>query len=235
MDTNKKTGNLQKTTKIVGALFLIAMVGSLFGGTIVTSIISSSDSFNAVSENRSQLLIGILLELINGISVVGIAALMLPILKKQNENMARSYFCFRVIEAVFCCAIVITPLALIQLKAEILAVQDFYAAESLLIAARAGISNLLIPVFFCLGAALFYTLLYKSRLLPRFIPVWGIIAVVLIFVVNILGLFQTTDMSLGAKMSLGLPIILNEIFLGIWLIVKGFNPRVSVSGANNHI
>ena len=222
--------SLQKTAKIVGALFLIAMVASLFGGTIVNSIISSSDYFNAVSENKSQLLMGILLELINGISVVGIGALMFPILKKQNENMARSYLCFRVIEAVFCCTIVITPLALIKLKAGALAAQDFQAAGSLLIAARAGINNLLIPVLFCLGAALFYSLLYKSRLLPRFIPAWGIIAVILIFAVNIIGLFQTTDMNSGIQMALGLPIILNEIFLGIWLIAKGFNPQNEIVG-----
>jgi len=217
--------SLQKTARIVGALFLIAMVASLFGGTIVNSIISSSDYFNAVSENKSQLLMGILLELINGISVVGIGALMFPILKKQNENMARSYLCFRVIEAVYCCTIVLFPLALLQLKAGPLVTQDFQATGSLLIAARAGINNLLIPVFFCLGAALFYSLLYKSKLLPRFISAWGIIAVILIFAVNIIGLFQTTKMNSGIQMALGLPIILNEIFLGIWLIVKGFNPK----------
>lgn len=81
---------LQKTAKIVGALFLIAIVASLFGGTIVNSIISSSDYFNAVPENKTLLLMGILLELINGISVVGIGALMFPILKKRNESMAPS-------------------------------------------------------------------------------------------------------------------------------------------------
>jgi hypothetical protein len=225
-----KVKSLQKTAKIVGALFLIAMAASLMGAVMIESILSSSDYFNAVSENKLQLLMGIFLELINGISVVGIGALMFPILKKQNENMARSYLCMRVIEAVLCCTAVITPLALIKLKAGALAAQDFQAAGSLLIAARAGILDVLVPVFFCLGAALFYSLLYQSRLLPRFIPVWGIIAVILIFAVNLFGLFQTTGMKLTIQMSLALPIILNEIFLGIWLIVKGFNLKNKIIG-----
>lgn len=220
--------SLQKTAKIVGALFLIAMAASLSGGTIIESILSSSDYFTVVSENKPHLLLGILLELINGISVVVIGALMFPILKKQNENMALSYLCMRVMEAVLCCAAVITPLALIKLKAGALGAQDFQAAGSLLIAARAGIMDVLVLVLFCLGAALFCSLMYQSRLLPRFISVWGIIAVILIFAVNMIGLFQTTDMKLTIKMSLALPIILNEIFLGIWLIVRGFNLRNNI-------
>ena len=216
-----KTGN--KTARFVGALFLIAMAASLFGGTLIESILSAPDYFSAASENRSQLLIGIFLELINAISVVCIGALMFSLLKKQNENMARIYLSARVIEAVLCVAAVIMPLALIKLNAGALAAQDLQAAGALLIAARAGIMDALVMVFFCLGAALFYSLLYKSRLIPRLISVWGMIAVALVFAINIMGLVNTTDINLTIKMSLALPIILNEVFLGIWLIVKGFN------------
>jgi hypothetical protein len=217
--------SLQKTASIVGALFLIAMAASLFGATIIESILSSSDYFTAVSENKLLLLMGVLLELINGISVVGIAVLMFPLLKKQNESIAQGYLFIRVMEAVFCFAAVITPLALIKFKTGTLGVQDIQAAGSMLIAARAGIMDAIVPVLFCLGAALFYSLIYQSRLLPRFISVWGIIAVILIFAVNMFGLFQTAGIKLTIQMSLALPIILNEIFLGIWLIVKGFNER----------
>lgn len=227
--------SLQKTAKIVGALFLIAMAASLFGGSIVNSIISSSNYFTSSADNKLQLLTGVLLELINGIAVVGIGVLMYPILKKYNERMALGYLCFRVIEAVFCCSIVITPLALIKLsqehlKAGALDAQYLQASGSLLIAVRAGISDLLIPVFFCLGAGLFYSLLYKSRLLPRLISGWGIIAVILIFAMNMIILFQTAILNAGILMALALPMILNEIFLGIWLIVKGFNPDDQIRG-----
>jgi hypothetical protein len=223
-----KSGTSNKTARVVGALFLIAMAASLFGGTLIESILSAPDYFGAASENRSQLLIGIFLELINAISVVCIGALMFSLLKGQNENMARIYLSARVIEAVLCVAAVIMPLALIKVNAGALATLDLQAAGALLIAARAGIMDALVLVFFCLGAALFYFLLYKSRLIPRLISVWGMIAVVLVFAVNIMGLFSTTDINLAIKMSFALPIILNEVFLGIWLMVKGFNPKNNI-------
>jgi hypothetical protein len=217
---------LEKTAKTVGALFLVAMAASLSGAMMIESILSSSDIFTSALENKSQLLLGVLLELINGISVVGIAVLMFPILKKYNESAARSYLCFRLTEAIFCFAALITPIALIKINAGALDAQDLQSAGSLLIAARAGIMDVIATGFFILGAALFYSMLYQSRILPRFISIWGIAAVILIFAVNILGLIQTTDMKLTMKMSLALPIILNEIFLGIWLIVKGFNNKI---------
>ena len=98
----------------------------------------------------------------------------------------------------------------------------FQALGALALAERASVVNLLIPVFFSLGALLFYTALYQSQLLPRFISVWGLIAVGLILTLNLVSLNFKIEMSL--KLLFALPIILNEIFLGIWLLVKGFNP-----------
>jgi Domain of unknown function (DUF4386) len=85
------------------------------------------------------------------------------------------------------------------------------------------------PLFFSLGAMLFYTLLYRSRLLPCFISVWGFIGAALILIMNIANL--GADLGLGVTLVFVLPIILNEIFLGIWLIVRGFNPSAAADDA----
>ncbi len=227
-NTTIKKGTDKNSARLVGVLFLTAMIASLLGGGIVDSFISSSDYLVAVQENKLQLLIGVLLELINGVAVVGIASLMFPILKRYNKSLAMGYLSFRIIEAVFCCSIVITPLSLLKLSSEFLKAGNldahyFQVAGSLSIAQRASINDLLIPVFFCLGAMLFYLLLYKTKIIPRFVSTWGFIAVILVFVMNIVLLFQTESISTGLLMVLALPMILNEIFLGIWLIVKGFS------------
>jgi hypothetical protein len=223
----------RKTAISVGALFLIAMVASLLGGGLVESILTAPDYLVAVSENETQVIIGVLLELVNAIAVVGIAALMFPILKRHNESIATGYLGLRIIEAVFCSVIVISPLSLITLSQQYFqagaADATYYqTAGALSIAQRASVSGLLIPVFFSLGALLFYYLLYQSKLLPRFISVWGFIAAILILTLNLLALNFEISMSLG--LIFALPMILNEIFLGIWLIVKGFNPAAIVSG-----
>lgn len=94
------------------------------------------------------------------------------------------------------------------------------------IAVRGHLISQILGIFFSLGALLFYYLLYQSRLVPRFISVWGLIAVVLVFTWNFLELL---GLSITAGIVFGLPIILNEIFLGIWLIVKGFDSSAFAS------
>ncbi len=84
--------NTSKTTAIlVGALFLTAMAASLVGGGLVESAIAAPHYLATVAENETQLIAGMLLELVNAIAVLGIGVLMVPILKAYSENMARGY------------------------------------------------------------------------------------------------------------------------------------------------
>lgn len=219
MSTNKKTA------VTVGTLFLIAMAASLVGGGLVQSVISAPEPFVAVSENETLLVLGTLLELVNAIAVVGIGVLMFAVLKRHNETQAVGYLSLRIVEAVFCSLIVVSPLSLIWLGQN-----QSQASAALSIAERAGISGLLVPVFFSLGALLLYSSLYQSKLLPRFIPVWGLAAAVLILTLNLLSIFGL-ELGVGINMVFALPIILNEIFMGIWLIARGFNPSVASATA----
>ena len=97
---------------------------------------------------------------------------------------------------------------------------DYNILGKLLIGARSVLAEILIPLFFSLGTLLFYNLLYKSKIIPGFISAWGFIGGVLILIL----IFIKPGMIVNIVFVL--PIILNEIFLGIWLIVKGFNPSV---------
>jgi len=219
------------TAVIVGAFFLIAMVTSLAGGIWLESMLGAPDFLSTVSANKVQVLTGSLLELINCIAVVGIAVGMFPVFKKYGEGLALGYVALRIIEATVLVVAVISPLALIPLSQAYLAAgssdtSSFQAVGSLLVAVRGQLAGLLVPIFFGAGALLFYSLLYRSRLVPRFISIWGLIAVVLLLAWNLLEAF---GVSISAGMVFGLPIILNEIFLGIWLIAKGFNPDAVVS------
>ena len=223
MNTNRKTAI------IVGVLFLTAMVTSLLGGGLLESILNAPDYLISVSANKTQVIIGVLLELINGIAVVGIAVLMFPIFRKHNEALALGYVGFRVIETAIIIVAVISPLSLITLSQEYLKAgapdaSYFQTLGTLVMAARAHSVGLMLAIFFSLGALLFYYLLYQSKLIPRFISVWGLIGVALLLTWNLLMIF---GYDLG--FILALPIILNEIFLAIWLIVKGFSSSAIVS------
>jgi hypothetical protein len=215
-----------KTARIVGALFLIAMATSLIGGIWLESILGAPDYLLTVSANETQVIIGVLLELANCVAVVGIAVMVFPIFRRTDEALALGYVALRILEVAILVAAVVSPLALIALsqeyqKAGAPDASQFQTLGALLMAVRAHLTGLLLVVFFSLGALVFYTLLYRSKLVPRFIPIWGFFAVASVFAWNLLAAF---GIGLEPAMIFVLPIILNEVFLGIWLIFRGFNP-----------
>ena len=224
------TKNERSTTIIVGVLFLIALVAAIVGGSLIDGILGESDYLSEVAANVTQLLVGALLELINGVAVIGIAVLLFPILKRQDEGLALGYVALRIIEAIVIIAAFITPVALIALAQEYTAASaadasSLQAAGTSFLAVRERLVGQYTGIFFGLAAFLLYYLLYRSRLVPRLISVWGFIAVVLVVAWNLLKLF---DIDIDAGMVFGLPIILNEMFLALWLIVKGFNTSAEV-------
>jgi len=201
------------------------MVTSLLGGVWLESMLSAPDYLDTLSANETQVITGVLLELINCIAVVGIAVLLFPILRDHSETLALGYLAFRLVEVVILIVAVISPLALIALSQEYVAAgasdaSYFQTLGTLLTAVRASLAGLLVPIFFGLGAALLYYSMVQTKLVPRLISVWGLLAVVMLVTWNLLEAF---GMSISAGMVFGLPIILNEIFLGLWLIVRGFS------------
>jgi len=224
MSNNDKT-----TARIVGALFLIAMAASLIGAGFIEPFLTAPDTISTGSVNSSLVLSGVLLELLNGIAVIGIAVMMFPIFKKFNEALALGYVAFRIIEAVIIFAALISPLALVALSQEYTSAGTadssyFSGIWASFVTLRTILAAQMLGIFFGLAALLFYYLLYQSKLLPRFITIWGLIATILILSWNLL---ELVGLSISFGLFLALPIILNEIFMGIWLIVKGFNSSPS--------
>lgn len=227
------TSKDKRTARVVGVLFLVAMVASLAGGVLIASVLDVPDYFTAVVEREAQVLAGAVLELVNATAVIGIAVLLFPVLKRFSEALALGYVALRVIEVAIAVAAVVSPLALIALSRTYATAAPADAAALPLLGVgfltvRAYLVGQLLGIFFSLAALILYYLLYRTRLVPRFLSVWGLIAVAAVFSWNVLELL---GMHVSAGMVFGLPIILNEIVLGIWLIVKGFNPSAAVDDA----
>ncbi len=219
----------RRTAIVVGALFLISYAGVFIGSAIYSPIIDAPDYLNSVYPQRSQVVIGVLIGLLNDIAVVGIAVLLFPLLKKQDEGIALGYVALRVVEAAALIVGRIFVLSLISISQEYIAGGADYlqASGALALAGDHWTNEVMVLVFFALGALLFYYLLYQSKLLPRFISIWGFIAVVLVVTGNAIGLPDMTG-GFHPLMLLVFPIILNELFVGVWLIVKGFNPKSAI-------
>ena len=217
----------RKTSVVTGWLFLIAMAASLTGGAMIESVVGVTDFMNSIAANPLQIKLGIVLEFINALSVIGIAVMMFPVLKQNSEKSAVGYLGLRIMESIVCVMSAFIPIVLITLSREYIKANpsegfSFQSIGIILLAIRSHITGILIPLFYCTSALIFYILLLKTKFLPRFIAIWGILGVALIVILNILRL----NNSIG--MFFALPIILNEMFLGVWLIVKGFKANQSL-------
>ncbi len=166
------------------------------------------------SGNPDAKILGMFLEVISGLAVIVIAVLMFPLFRPYNKKVSFWYIVFRSIEGG------------LMIIAGIL----FLSHSTLLLEIRDGI-YVGHAYIFAVAALIFYYLLYQSKLIPRWISVWGIIAAILLILVNLLEVMGI----IPALMILYLPIILNEIVLAIWLMVKGFNPSAIASESAEQI
>lgn len=215
-----KTG---KPARLVGVLFLFSNTTFILGAIVfIEPILSDPGYLNLVVTHRNQVVFGVLLELLNGVAYIGIAVLMYPILKQRFESLALGYVGFRLVEFVTQILASLCPLALVTLgkefvEADVPASTSIHIMGATLLAGRFWAFQML-SILFGLGALIFYFMLHQSRLIPRFISIWGLIGAT---VVLVNALFEISGLDIP---NLGVLMLLNELFLGVWLIMKGFNP-----------
>ena len=218
----------RKTPVIVGLLFILATVLSLLASAIVGPSLGASDYLASVSASQNQVITGVILMIGAAISIFLIPAMMFPVLKRYDEGMALGYFSFRIMEAVTLFADGFSVLLLVTLSREYVkagtpAASYFQTSGAVLLGAHNWAFQLN-PIVFGLGGLIFYYLLYQSRLIPRWLSLWGLIGAVLVFAAGLSGMFVSFPTVLA------LPIAVQEMVMAAWFIVKGFNPSAITSG-----
>jgi hypothetical protein len=228
MNTNKTTA------RIVGALFIIATVTAILGMGFLGSTLDAPDYLVNVPENETQVIIAVILESILAVSVFGIGIVMFPILKRHVESLALGYVGIRLTEAIFVMVASISLLSLLTVCQEYVAgaadVSDYQPLGTLLLALRDWAFVFGTFIFLGLGGLFLNYLLYRSRLIPRWLSVWGLIGAALILLTGVLGLFGL-DPESSTTTFLAAPIAVQEMVFAVWLIVKGFNSSASASGS----
>lgn len=221
---SKQTKTIGRT---VGVLYILGTVFGILGVAVTSSISGSDDVLAAVASHKTELAVGALLVLAMGLVLAMIPVVAYPILSKVDTLLARGYFLFRsVLETV---GYLITAggwLLLIALSGSTEVPRIWGDA----LFHSEGVAPML-TIVFLIGAAMFYLVLYRGRLVPRWLSGWGLVAIVPYFVPVLLGLFSDVDVSTTSTTTvlLDLPLALQEMVLAVWLIVKGFgNDRVQL-------
>jgi len=217
----------RKTAVITGVLFIIAtLMGPILARPLLPDL-TGTDFLTRVSVHPNQAAAGVLLSIIGYLACAGIAFVMYPVLKKWNAGLALGSVIFRAIETTFYMVGLLSLMSLLTLG------QQFTTAVTADQTSLQAIGNLLVSIrdhaallavfAFCLGAFLYYYLFFQSRLIPRWLSGFGIVAIVSLMVACVLALFSGNRIT--SYIALAAPIALQEMVLAVWLIVKGFNPK----------
>jgi hypothetical protein len=227
MNTNRKTAIT------VGVLFIVATVLNVLGKNIYQPILDAPDYLINISANENQVIIGGLLVLFSAFASASIAIWLYPILKKHHEALALGSVGFRVMEGMLYIVGVVGLLSLLTLSQEYVKAgasnASLYQVSGTVLLAIKTWAGQLGVIAFTLGAMMYYYVFYQSKLIPRWLSVWGFIGASLSLAAALLTIFGLLVPFSTVFILLQLPIGLQEMVLAVWLIVKGFNPSAVAS------
>ncbi len=232
------TSNLsnRRTEILVASLWLLTAFGAIAGTALMNSVLNAPDYLTTVFPKSITVISGMLLWLINDFGIVLIGVLMYPILKRHCESMALAYVSMRIFESIFLIVGVIFAMLFIALSQSVIKagatdVTSYQAIGSVLKQAEYWFMTPMQLLPLGLGGVILTSILYQTKLVPRFISVVGLIGYAWLVPLAILSLLGVTlPGALGSV--LAIPVAVFEIILmPIWLYTKGFNDFAPASDA----
>jgi hypothetical protein len=217
----------RKTALVAGVFYLITF-GSIPTLAIYRPVLNHRDWILS-SGSSTGVLVGGFLEVIVALAGIGTAVTLYPVVKRQHEGLALGFVTARVLEGAMIFTGVVSLLSLVTLRQDLGGATGANAAALVTTGASHVavykwtflLSQSLMPG---INALLLGSLMYRSRLVPRIIPVLGLIgAPLLIIAVFATLLGQHTSLT-GLAILPVLPVAAWELSLGVWLTVKGFKP-----------
>jgi hypothetical protein len=206
----------RKTSLAAGILYLLTFISiptlSLYHEIHQPAFISSSAP-------SSDVVIGGILELLMALFCIGTAIVLYPVLKKQNETLALGFVAARVLEAALIFAGFAALLTVLQLRTLGTEATVMCRGLVMLYDRLFLISQSFIPA---INGLLLGTLLYQGRLVPRLLPIIGIIGAFTLTAGDVAVLFGVMDQHAPIAGVTAIPIALWEFSLGVYLTVKGF-------------
>ena len=228
MNTYRKNAVMTGILYFMGTVF--GVLGIVIGGEVIASLtvskpIAGVDMLSLVAANSSRLTGSAFFTLMMAISLVAMTVFLYPVIRKDSEELAMGMVLFRgALEGTWYFMSTLGFLTLVALGNE-------YVATGADSAALQSMGNVLYqfqhalaavgPVFMLIGATCIYLSFYRTRLIPRWLTVWGLIGVVSSMASALLLFFHIET---GYGFYLEMVLAPQEIVMAVWLIVKGFNP-----------
>jgi hypothetical protein len=218
---------MRKTALVAGIFYLITFISiptlALYGP------VKNHRDWILSSSGHTAVLVGGFLEVIVALAGIGTAVTLYPVVKRQNEGAALGFVAARVLEAAMIFTGAVSLLSLVTLRQDLGGAAGANAAALVTTGASHVaiynwtflLSQSLMPG---INALLLGSLMYQSRLVPRIIPVVGLIGAPILIITVIATLLRGSVPPPSVASLAALPVAAWELSLGVWLVVKGFKP-----------
>jgi hypothetical protein len=223
------TDPLRRTAMIAGGLYLLTFASSIPARFFFLDPVLSDPGYIVGPGADTRVLVGGLLDIINALACIATAVVLFRVVKRQSEKLALGFVTSRLLEAAIISIGVVSLFAVVTLR------QDLAGTAGADEASLVTVGSSLVAVYewtFLFGpnvlaavnALLLGTLMYRSGLVPRAIPLMGLIGAPLLLA-SVTGIvLGTHDLDAGLHVLAAAPIFVWELSLGVYLVVKGFKP-----------
>jgi hypothetical protein len=216
---------LRRTALVAGLLYLATFVAGIPPSFLYGQVLTDPSAV-LTAGNDGQILWGVFLDLCTGMAGIGTAVALFSVVKRQHEGAALGFVTTRVIEGAMLFIAALSMLTLVSVRQAAASATDpaMLAIGQTLVDVRNGAYLLgpgLMPAF---NACLLGYLMYRSGLVPRWMPTLGLIGAPLLFSSSLGTLFGVNDsMSVWTGIAT-IPIFIWELSIGLYMTFKGFRP-----------
>ena len=207
-----------------GVLYIIGTVSGFLSLAVSSPVGDSADPLASASTHQGSVVTGAMLVLVMGLSLALIPVVLFPILRRVNEVLAVGYLVLRGAVETTCYVLLAVSWLLFASLGGVTQGSDgvgSWLGDTLF---NAEAPNTVLALVFCLGATFFYVALYRSRIVPRWISVWGLAAIPLYVAAAMLAAYGVVGAAATGQVLLFMPMAVQEMVLAVWMIARGFRP-----------
>ena len=217
----------RRAARGAGLLHLVVMTAGILS---VAPSVDGPDFLVAPAADGTQVLLAAFFQTVMMAAHVGFAIVLFPLLRRQSEGLAVGFLGFRVIGGAFILIGVILLPLLLAVSREFVSGDAPGAAHlqslgGLLRTGRDLVNHVGMVVASSVGSLLLYSLLFRARIVPRWLSVWGLVGAVHAVGASLCVLCGLVAVVTPTYLTLNLPMVGQELTLAIWLIARGFEPR----------
>ncbi len=224
------TGSRMTYSRLIGALFLSGFLVYGVGSALATSAAGAPHFLASIAAHSTVLIIGALLMLLNTVVDLGKGILFFPILGKHSRRTALAYLATMIVEVTLLDVGAVALLMIVPLSGQ----HGLDAATAVARGSALVHTNAMFYQFgemtLAVGCVALCALLLRTRLIPRFLSIAGLIGYPILMVGAIAEVF-----GIHIGLVLTIPGMFFELVLPFWLFTKGFQSEAYSGGAARRV